>query len=272
LNAPQSVAVDTAGNVYIADSGNLRVRVVGTNGNISTFAGNGNPGYAGDGGAAGSASFYLPTAVATDRSGNVYIADYSVGVVRRVSSGGTISTVAGNGGSGYSGDGGPATSAQLNGPSALALDPAGNLYIAQLADSRVRKVSTAGVISTIAGTGANGYLGEGLPAVNSQLASPAGLAADGNGNVFISMLGNRVMRVSTDGTLNTIAGTGVPGYSGDGSTASKAQLNVPAGIALDATGNLYIADSGNNAVRLLYTGVIANPIAGLQGSAVSDQQ
>ena len=253
LSAPQSLAVDTAGNVYIADSGNLRVRVVGTSGNITTFAGSGSPGYGGDGAAAASATFYLPSAVATDKSGNVYIADYSVGVVRKVTSAGTISTVAGNGGTGYSGDGGPATAAQLNGPSALAVDPAGNLYIAQLGDSRVRMVSTSGVISTIAGTGADGYTGEGFPAVNSQLAAPSGVAADANGNVFISLLGNRVMKVSTDGTLSTIAGTGFPGYTGDCGMAAGATLNIPQGIALNAAGNLYVADSGNNAVRVLST-------------------
>jgi sugar lactone lactonase YvrE len=183
LNAPQGVAVDAAGNVYIADSGNLRVRVVGTNGNISTFAGSGSPGYGGDGGAATSATFYLPSAVATDKSGNVYIADYQVSVVRKVVSGGTISTVAGNGMTGYSGDGGMAVAAQLNGPSAVAVDSTGNLYITQLIDSRARMVSAQGVITTIAGTGANGYSGEGLPALSSQLASPGGVVADGKGNV-----------------------------------------------------------------------------------------
>lgn len=251
LNAPQGVAVDSAGNVYIADTGNYRVRVVGTNGNISTFAGNGSPGYAGDGGAATSATFYLPTAVATDKSNNVYVADYQVGVVRKISASGTITTVAGNGSTGYSGDGGPATAAQLNGPSALGLDPAGNLYIAQLGDSRVRMVATNGIISTIAGNGSDGYIGEGLPAVSSELAAPAGVVADGNGNVFIAVLGNRVMRVSPDGTLNTIAGNGLPGYAGDCGPAGGSQVNVPQGVAMDASGNLYVADSGNNAIRLL---------------------
>jgi uncharacterized protein (TIGR03437 family) len=250
LSAPQGVAVDLAGNVYIADSGNYRVRVVGTNGNISTFAGNGSPANAGDGGGATSASFYLPSAVATDRSGNVYIADFQASVVRKVANG-NINRFAGNGGTGYSGDGGPATSAQLNGPSALALDAAGNLFIAQLTDSRVRKVGTDGRISTIAGTGANGYLGEGLPATASQLASPGGVAADSIGNVFIAMAGNRVMKVSGDGNLYTVAGTGTPGYSGDGGPSMGAQLNIPAGLAMDSSGNLFIADSGNNAVRML---------------------
>ena len=250
LNAPQGVAVDTSGNVYIADSGNYRVRVVGTNGNISTFAGNGSPGSGGDGGAAASATFYLPSAVAVDKAGNVYIADYEVGVVRKVTNG-NITTVAGNGGTGFSGDGGPATSAQLNGPSALTLDPAGNLYIATLGDSRVRMVSTNGVISTIAGNGSDGYTGEGQPATLAELAAPTGVAADASGNVFISMSGNRVMKVGTDGTLSTIAGNGLPGYNGDGGPAVNGQLNIPAGIAMDAAGNLYVADSANNALRML---------------------
>src|SRR5262249_39124172 len=145
----------------------------------------------------------------------------------------------------------PATAAQLNGPSALAVDGAGNLYIAQLGDSRVRKVATDGRISTIAGTGANGYLGEGLPATASQLPSPAGLVADANGNVYIAVAGNRVMIVSGDGNLYTVAGTGAPGYSGDGGPSTNAQLNVPAGIAMDSAGTLYIADSANNVVRML---------------------
>lgn len=144
-----------------------------------------------------------------------------------------------------------ATAAQLNGPSALAVDTAGNLYIAQLGDSRVRMVSTSGVINTIAGNGSDGYLGEGLPGVMSELAAPSGVAADGSGNVYISVSGNRVMKVATDGTMSTFAGTGLPGYTGDGRPASGAQLNIPAGIAFDAAGNLYIADSGNNAVRMI---------------------
>jgi uncharacterized protein (TIGR03437 family) len=269
LNAPQGVAVDAAGNVYIADSGNYRVRVVGANGNISTFAGSGTPGSGGDGGAATAATFYLPSAVATDKSGNVYIADYQVSVVRKVASNGIITTVAGNGGTGYSGDGGLATAAQLNGPSAIALDPAGNLYIAQLADSRVRVVATNGRISTFAGTGANGYTGEGLPALSSQLSAPGGVAADAIGNVFISVAGNRIMKVSPDGAMSTLAGTGFPGYAGDGGPSTSAQLNIPSGIALDASGNLYVADSGNNAVRMLSISGYGLSISGVSNGATN---
>ena len=268
LNAPTGVAVDPSGNVYIADSANARVRVVASNGNISTFAGNGSQGYGGDGGSATSASFYLPSAVAADKSGNVYIADYEVGVVRKVS-GGTIATVAGNGGSGYAGDGGPATKAQLNNPSAIALDPLGNLYIATAGDSRVRRVS-GGIISTIAGNGSDGYVGENQPAIQSELASPNGLAADAFGNVYIAESGNRIMQVGGDGSLSTIAGTGTPGYSGDGGAANAALLNIPSGLAMDSKGNLYFADSGNNAVRMLSIAGYGNSITGV-GNGASNQ-
>ena len=266
LSAPQGVAVDAAGNVYIADSANYRVRVVAPNGNISTFAGNGTPAYAGDNGPAASASFTLPAAVAADKSGNVYIADLEYGVVRKVSNG-TITTVAGSAaGTGYSGDGGPATKAQLNNPAGIAVDLSGNLYIAQIGDSRVRMVSN-GIINTIAGDGSNGYTGENQPAIASELASPNGVVADAYGNVFISQSGNRIMKVGGDGSLNTIAGTGTPGYSGDGGSATAALLNIPSAIAMDAKGNLYFSESGNNAVRKLTIAGYGNSISAITNGA-----
>ncbi len=267
LNAPQAVAVDAAGNVYIADAGNFRVRVVGTNGNISTFAGNGSAGYSGDGGAATTATFYLPDGLATDKSGNVYIADYQPSVVRKVSTSGIITTVAGIGGSGYSGDGGPATKALLNGPAGIGFDPAGDLYIATTGDSRVRMVSTNGIITTVAGNGSDGYTGEDLPAVTSELAAPNGVAADAYGNVYISMAGNRIMQVGGDGSLSTIAGTGTPGYAGDGGPATAALLNTPSGLAMDTKGNLYFADLSNNAVRMLSIAGYGNGISSITNGA-----
>jgi len=255
------VAVDGAGNVYIADAGNYRVRVVNAAGNISTFAGTSSAGYGGDNGAATAATFYYPSAVAVDKAGSVYIADLDVGVVRKVTNG-TITTVAGNGNSGTSGDGALATAAQLNGPIALAVDPNGVLYISQIGDNLVRKVDTNRVISTVAGNGGAGYGGEGIPAVGSQIFPPNGIVVDGSGNLFITTAGNRIQKVAPDGTISTIAGTGDPGYTGDGAAAANARLNVPQGIAIDAAGNLYFADSGNNAVRELTvvqrTGEFAN--------------
>jgi uncharacterized protein (TIGR03437 family) len=267
LNGPQGVAVDNAGNVYIADAGNLRVRVVGTNGNISTFAGSGSPGYTGDGGPATSAKFYLPGAVSTDKSGNVYIADFQACVVRKVVASGTISTVAGNGGCGYGGDGGPATAALLNDPAGIGLDPSGNLYITELGDNRVRMVSTTGTITTIAGNGADGYTGESVPALSSKLAAPNGVVADASGNVYISMAGNRIMQVAGGGILATLAGTGAPGYSGDGGPATAALFNSPSGIAMDSSGRFYIADATNNAVRMLVFSGYGNSISAITNGA-----
>jgi uncharacterized protein (TIGR03437 family) len=267
LSGPQGVAVDSAGNVYIADSGNFRVRVVATNGNISTFAGSGSQGYAGDGGAATAAKFYLPGAVTTDKAGNVYIADFQGCVVRKVVASGTISTVAGTGGCGYGGDGGPATAALLNEPAGIGLDPSGNLYITQLGDNRVRMVSTNGIITTIAGNGADGYTGESVPALSSKLAAPNGVVADASGNVYISMAGNRVMQVAAGGILATVAGTGAPGYTGDGGPAASALFNAPSGIALDSAGNFYIADASNNAIRMLVFSGYGNSVSSVVNGA-----
>src|SRR5262249_43599938 len=151
---------------------------------------------------------------------------------------------AGNGTSGYSGDGGPATSAQLNVPFGVAVDGAGNLYIADLRNSRIRKVTTDGLISTVAGNETTGYSGDGGPATSAQLNSPNGVAVDGAGNLYIAdYSNNRIRRVTTDGLISTVAGNGTRGYSGDGGPATFAQLSGPAGVALDAAGNLNIADS-----------------------------
>jgi len=250
LNGPQGVAVDSAGNVYISDTGNSRVREV-SGATIDTVAGGGTPGYAGDGGAAASASLYSPVGLAIDAKGNLYIADTNNSAVRKVTNG-TISTVAGNGLQGYAGDGGPALSAQLNDPQGVAVDAAGNLYITDTLNYRVRMVSPAGNIATIAGNGMAGYSGDGGAASQAQLSYPAGIAVDSGGDVFFADAGASVRKVYGNGTIATIAGNGSIGYTGDGGPATSASLNGPTGIAVDSNGDVYIADSGNNAVRLLY--------------------
>ncbi len=250
LNAPLGLAVDTAGNLYIADSGNARVRRVTAAGSISTVAGNGTAGFGGDGGAASAANLNTPSDVAVDATGNLYIADLSNNRVRKVTPAGTISTVAGNGNGGYDGDGGPAVNARLRLPRAVAVDAAGNLYIADSGNRVVRQVNAAGQISTIAGNPFNGAQGDGGPALNAQLGTPSGIAVDGAGNVYISDGGARVRKIS-NGFIVTIAGNGVAGYSGDGSVGAFAQLNVPTALALDTAGTVYVADTGNNAVRAL---------------------
>lgn len=258
LNDPMGIAVDAAGNIYIADSGNNVVRKVGPSGTITTIAGDFTlgPGYSGDGQAATSAQLDDPTGLALDGQ-YLFIADTGNNVIRRVDlSTGTITTVAGDFalGAGYSGDGHAATSAQLNGPTGVAVDAEGNLYIADTANNLVRKVDPGGTISTFAGDydlGA-GYSGDGYAATAGQLNAPNAVAVDAAGNVFIADGGNNVIRrVEPTGTISTFAGNyGLgPGYAGDGGTATGAQLYDPAGIAVDSSGNLFVADSVNNVIR-----------------------
>jgi uncharacterized protein (TIGR03437 family) len=251
LNKPQGVAVDTAGNLYIADTLNNRVRQVSPGGVIATVAGTGVAGSSGDGGPAGNAQLNRPQGLAVDTAGNLYIADVNNSLIRRVAPDGTIHVVAGTGISSYAGDGGPATAAFLNGPEGVAVDSAGNLYIADTGNNRVRLVSPNGVISTIAGTGAAGHSGDGGPAVIAQIASPGSVAVDAAGNLYIGDSSTRIRKVSPDGTIVTITGAATPGYSGDGGLATGAQINGPSGMVFDPGGDLYVADTGNSSIRML---------------------
>ncbi len=264
LSAPQGVAVDASGNVYVADTANARVRKI-SGGTITTVAGSGTPGYAGDGAAATSAQLNTPVGLAVDKSGNLYIADVGASVVRKVSTGGIITTVAGNGAQGYSGDTGPATGAMLNGPEGVAVDGAGNLYITDTLNAVVREVTPGGTITTLAGSGIDGYSGDSGLAGNAQLGSPTGIAVDSTGNLYVADSGARIRKVFASGIITTIAGSGVRGYAGDGGIATSATLNGAAGIAVDSKGDIFIADAANNAVReLVFTG------SGLSISAVTN--
>jgi len=252
LNTPIGVAVDASGNLFIADSANNRVRKVSAAGVITTYAGNGTPGSTGDGGLAASAELNAPFGLALDAAGNLYITEFSGARVRKVSAAGAISTVAGNGVSGYGGDGALAVNAQLNGPKAVAVDAAGNLYIADAINNVVRFVSAATAkISTAVGTGAAGFGGDLGPATAAQLTNPSGLALDAAGNLYITDGSTRVRKVYADGIILTIAGNGTRGFSGDGGLATSAQISGPSGIAVAASGAVYVADSGNDAVRML---------------------
>ena len=261
LNFPRDVALDPAGNLYIADSGNSRIRKVSPGGTISTYAGSGSRGFSGDGGPAAAAQLNNPVGMALDPAGNLYIADITNNRIRKVTSGGTISTYAGSGSFGFSGDGGPATDAQLGVPVGVALDPAGNLYIADHDNGRIRKVTSGGTISTYAGSGSRGLSGDGGPATAAQLYSPHGVALDTAGNLYIAD-SNRIRKVTPGGTISTYAGTGTGPFSGDGGPATAAQLSSPAGVALDLTGNLYIADDGNYRIRKVTPGGTISTYAG----------
>jgi len=253
LHSPQGIAVDASGNVYVADTQNARVRKI-SNGAINTVAGSGTAGFGGDSGAATSAQLNIPAGLAVDGASNLYIADFSNNRVRKVTPGGTITTLAGNGLAGYAGDGGPATGAQLTTPMGVATDSSGNVYIADTGNNAVRMVNSSGIISTVAGNGLAGYSGDGGQAVLAMVGSPTGVAVDPSGNLYISDGSLRVRKVYSSGFINTIAGNGARGYSGDGGVALSATMDGPAGIALASNGNLYIADSSNGAVRELLLG------------------
>ena len=250
LSLPSAVAVNGPGTLYIADTENQRIRRVDASGKITTVAGSGEYGYSGDNGPATQAQLKRPEGVAMDSAGNLYIADRENNRIRRVDASGIITTVAGAGEPGFKGDGGPATEAQLDNPTDVASDSAGNLYVADRGNSRIRRVDPSGKITTIAGTGVRRYSGDGGLAAAAGLSDPIGVAVDGLGNLYIASW-NRIRRVDPSGTITTIAGIGERGYSGDGGPAVLAQLYDPRDVAVDGAGNIYIADSGNNRIRLL---------------------
>ncbi len=273
LNAPQGVAVDGAGNLYIADQDNNRIRKVMPGGIITTVAGNGTAGYNGDSIAATSAQLYKPTDIAVDGTGNLYIAEYWGNRIRMVTPGGTITTVAGNGTAGYNGDNIAATSAELAGPTGIAVAGGGNLYIADQGNHRIRMVTPGGIITTVAGNGTLGYNGDNIAATSAELAQAESVTVDGSGNLYIADQGNeRIRKVTPGGIITTVAGNGIAGYSGDGFAAASAELNLPYGVTVDGSGNLYVADSINNRIRKV-SGAAA-PVSYLQtaiGSASASQ-
>ena len=255
LSYPSGLTLDASGNLFIADERNRRVRKVSPDGIITTVAGGGGPGL-GDGGPATSASLVNASDVAVDAAGNLYIADIGSNRVRKVNPSGIISTVAGNGDFGFSGDGGPATDASLRYPSGVAVDAAGNLYIAEYGNSRVRKVNPSGIITTVAGNDNRGFSGDGGPATSASLGDPLGVALDAAGNLYIAdTLSSRIRKVNPSGIITTVAGNDNRGFSGDGGLATSASLTLSqcfpchSGLVVDGVGNLYIADGFNDSIR-----------------------
>ena len=263
LNTPSGIAFDLSGNLYIADSSNHVIRKVDVNGRITTIAGNGINGYSGDGEPATLAMLWEPEGIALDTAGNLYIADSSNNRIRKVDLDGTITTVAGNGAWGYSGDDGPAAQAELASPLGIALDALGNLYIADSGNNRIRKVDLNGTITTVAGNGIEGYGGDGGPAAGAQLDEPSAIGVDKSGNLYIADVYNdRIRKVDTQGIITTVAGNGSSGYAGDGGPATSAMINSPWAVAVDISGNLYIADDENRRVRKVDTNGIITTVAG----------
>jgi sugar lactone lactonase YvrE len=273
LNQPFGLALDSSGNLYIADQINNRVRKLTPDGNLSTIAGNGKASYSGDGGPATDAALNHPCGIAIDSAGNLYIADTANNSIRKVTSAGTISTFAGTGQIGNTGDGGEASKALLDHPIGLALDSQGKLYIADTGNNRVRVVSTDGKIDAFAGNGTAGSDGDGGAAKDARLNRPQGVFVDSAGVVYIAdTFNHRIRKVDTDGTITTVAGVGTPGDSGDGGPATKAELRYPKSVVKDAAGNLIIVDSFNARVRVVTPGGIIQTIAGdgFQGYAGDD--
>ncbi len=262
LDSPGCVAVDAAGNIYISDQLNNCIRKVNTSGIITTIAGTGTPGFNGDGIAATAAQLSSNWGLAVDASGNVYVADQTNNRIRKINTSGIVSTVAGSGVAGFYGDGGPATDAKLNNPIGIAVDGAGNIYIGDANNYRVRKVSTSGIISTIAGNGASGFSGDGGPATAAQLKIIWGIATDAAGYVYIcDAWNNRIRRAdpAAGGLIVTVAGNG---YAGDGSAATAAKLNLPTGAYVNGSGELFIADCKNNRIRKVSAGGTIGTMAG----------
>ena len=269
INNPLGTCIDKAGNVYILDSSNNRIRKIALDGTISTVAGTGIAGFSGDGGAATYATLSNPTEICIDSTGIVYFADFNNSCIRKIALDGTISTVAGIGGvAGASSSGVSATSTDLDNPIGLCVDDADNLYIADTYCGIIQKFTVGGIITTIAGivgTGGSswGYSGDGSPATSAQLNKPTSICIDSSGNIYIADANNNRIRMFKEGgNITTVAGTGIAGYSGDGGAATGAAINAPRGVCIDSLGALYIADYLNQRIRKFTVGGNISTIAG----------
>jgi streptogramin lyase len=251
FNAPRGVGTDAQGNVYVADFNNNRIRKIDANGNVTTLAGDGEATYGdGTGGANGTAKFNHPTGVATDAQGNAYVADYQNNRIRKIDTSGNVTTFAGNGTAGYAdGAGGPHGGAEFNGPTGVAVDAQGNVYVADFDNSRIRKIDALGNTITLAGNGTPGFVdGTGGPNGTAEFSLPCAVAVDAQGNVYVAdTFNSSIRKIDTNGNVTTLAGNGTPGYA-DGAGSSAQFLN-PHGVTVDGQGNVFVADNGNARVR-----------------------
>ena len=266
LTEPSGVCVDASGNLYIADKGNNRVRKVNTIGTIITVAGDGTQGYSGDGATATAAQLQYPIDVAFDAAGNLYISDSGNAKIRKVSTSAIITTVAGSGSAYNNGDNGLSVQSSVCDIAAIAHDASGNTYFSEPQNQIIRKINANGIITTIAGTGIAGYVGDGGDALDAKLYLPEGIAVNNNNIYFADKGNNCIRKIDAAGVIETIAGDGTQGYSGDGGPAVSATLNHPTSVAVDASGNIYIVDNGNNCIRMINPGGTITTIAGT-GSA-----
>ncbi|MEI8280041.1 MAG: T9SS type A sorting domain-containing protein [Bacteroidota bacterium] len=264
LNIPAGIVLDPAGNLYIADNANQRVRKVSPSGIIKTIAGNTIAGYTGDGGIDTVAQLNTPRGLAMDLAGNLYIADANNHCIRKINTSGIITTIAGNGIPGFYGDNGPAASCYLNFPSSIACDASGNIYVSDLNNQRIRKIASSGIITTIAGTGVQGYNGDNILAINAQLNNPTGIATDAAGDLYIAdEYSHRVRKIDhITNMITTIAGTGNWGFNGDGGPATNALLSAPYGVCVDPMGNVYIAEYSNQRIRKVTPSGIISTVVG----------
>jgi sugar lactone lactonase YvrE len=271
LLLPSAEAYDAAGNLFFVDTNRNQVFEVALSGALTVVAGNGMQGFAGDSALAINAELNAPQGIAIGTDGTVYISDTGNQRIRSVVDG-IVTTVAGNGQRGFSGDNAAATAVKLNTPTALAIDGQGLLLLCDTANHRIRRI-TQGIITTIAGNGIQGFSGDGGIAIAAKLDSPTGIAVAADGRVFIADTHNqRIRAIATDGTITTIAGTGVAGFSGDGASALAAKLSLPRSLAIDASGNILIADSNNQRIRSINTqGIITTIVgSGVQGVSPDD--
>lgn len=269
LRFPTAVMQDASGNTYLTDTEQSRIRRISAQGNITTIGGTGANGFSGDSGLAVNARINRPTGLVIDGQGNVYFSDTFNHRIRRINPGGVVTTIAGIGIPNFTGDNGPAGNASLNFPQGLTLDQAGNLFVADTGNNRIRRITPDGIISTFAGNGANEYNGDNLAATSASLAGPSGVAVGPEGVIYIAdTLNDRIRRVGPDGILTTVAGNGTRGFSGDGGPATSSSLNLPRQVLIDSKGNLYISDSANQLIRRV--NAQTQTIATVAGNQVPD--